>query len=268
MNELVTAQNQNIDDNVMEIDLLDLLGFYLSKLPWLIAALVVGALAAGAFTHFMIPDKFTATSRMYMVSASSDSVLNLSDLNLGTSISNDYVELMKSRPVVEEVIEDLGLNYTYNQMLGMISLSVVNNTRIVRISATSTDPQEAMDIANRMAMVSKDQLPKVMEAPSPTIAEYAILPKTKSSPSLTRNTAMGALLCLVIVLGIFTVIYLLDDTIKSSEDVEKMFGTMPLSVIPEGDIKGLNKRDESGRGKGGKCSKSTKAGAGGANAGK
>ena len=107
-----------------------------------------------------------------------------------------------------------------------------------------------------------------MEAPSPTIAEYAILPKTKSSPSLTRNTAMGALLCLVIALGIFTVIYLLDDTIKSSEDVEKMFGTMPLSVIPEGDIKGLNKRDESGRGKGGKNSKTTKAGAGGADAGK
>ena len=235
MNELVPQQRRQ-DDQVMEIDLLDLLAYYMSKLPWLIGALIVGALVAGLYTHFMIPDRFTATSRMYMVSASSDSVLNLSDLNLGTSISNDYVELMKSRPVVEQVIEDLGLDYTYNQMVGMIALSVVNNTRIVRISATSTDPQEAMDIANRMAIVAKDQLPKVMEAPSPTIAETAILPEMKSGPSLKRNVAMGALVGLVIVLGIFTVIYLLDDTIKTSEDVERLFGVMPLSVIPEGEI--------------------------------
>ena len=93
MNELVPQQRRQ-DDQVMEIDLLDLLAYYMSKLPWLIGALIVGALVAGLYTHFMIPDRFTATSRMYMVSASSDSVLNLSDLNLGTSISNDYVELM------------------------------------------------------------------------------------------------------------------------------------------------------------------------------
>ena len=244
-NKLMRTQtnSQGIDDT-MEIDLLDLLGFYMSKLPLLIAAVVVGALIAGLYTHYLVPNKYTADSRMYMVSASSDSVVNLADLNLGSSLSNDYVELMKSRPVIEDVIYKLELDYTYEQLVRMISLSVVQNTRIVKISATSTDPQEAMEIANQMAKTAKVQLPKVMEAPSPSIAETAVLPTRRSSPSLSKNVIIGAMLMLVIVLGILTAMYMMDDTIKSSEDLEKAFGIMPLTVIPEGRIEGVMDGDD------------------------
>ena len=227
------------DDTEVEIDLLDLLGYYLSHWPLLIGAVVIGALVAGLYTHFLVPDKFTASSRMYMVAASSDTVVNLSDLNLGTSLSSDYVELMKSRPVIEEVIEKLELPYDYAQVLNMISLSVVNNTRIVKISVTSVNPQEAMDIANQMARTARTQLPNVMAAPKPSIAEYAVLPQQKSSPSMKRNVLIGALLLAVILLAILTIRYLMDDTIQTAEDVEKEFGIMPLSVIPEGEVKGL-----------------------------
>jgi len=230
--------------DVEEIDLLDLFAYYMSRLPLLIAAVLIGALCAGLFTHYFIPDRFTAVSRMYMISASSDSVINLSDLNLGTSLSNDYVELMKSRPILEEVIDSLGLEYTYEQLQNMVELGVVTGTRIVKISATSLDPYEAKDISNEIARVSKIQLPKVMDAPAPTIVEEAVLPEYKSSPSLKRNTVMGALAVLVFVLAILTVKYLLDDTIKTSEDVEKEFGIMPLTVIPEGTIKGLKKVED------------------------
>lgn len=237
------GQRGDLQD-VEEIDLLDLFSFYMSRLPLLIGAVLIGALCAGLFTHYCIPDKFTAVSRMYMISASSDSVINLSDLNLGTSLSNDYVELMKSRPVLEEVINTLNLEYTYEELRNMIDLGVVTGTRIVKISTTSTDPYEAMIISNEIARVSKVQLPKVMDAPAPTIVEEAIVPKYKSSPSLKRNTVVGALALLACVLAILTVKYLLDDTIKTSEDVEKEFGVMPLTVIPEGTIKGLKKVED------------------------
>ncbi|MBR3108057.1 MAG: capsular polysaccharide biosynthesis protein [Clostridia bacterium] len=223
------------------IDLMDLFGFYMSRLPLLIAAVLTGAVIAGLFTYFMIPNKFTATSRMYMVSASSDSVVNLADLNIGTSLSSDYVELMQTRPIVEDVIDQLGLDYSYEELLGMLSLSVVNNTRIVKISVTSTDPKEAMDIANQMAKTSKVELPKVMEAPTPTIAEMAVLPTRRSSPSLTKNVMLGSVSLLILTLVPLTVVYRMDDTVKTSEDLEKAFGIMPLSVIPEGRIEGLKK---------------------------
>ena len=243
-NKLIKPQlNKQQASDAVEIDLLDLLGFYMSKLPLLIAAVVIGALIAGLYTHYMVPDRYTATSRMYMVSASSDSVVNLADLNLGSSLSNDYVELMKSRPVIEDVIDKLELDYTYERLVNMIGLTVVPNTRIVKIAVTSTDPQEAMEIANQMAKTAKVQLPKVMEAPSPSIAEAAVLPTHRSSPSLSKNVMVGALLLLVVVLGVLTVIYMMDDTIKTSEDLEKAFGIMPLTVIPEGKIEGMTDDD-------------------------
>ena len=228
-------------NNANDIDVLDLLGFYLSRLPLLIIAVVIGGAAAGLWTHFKIPDKYTATARMYMVSASSNSVVNLSDLSLGTSLSNDYVELMKTRPVIENVIEELGLPYSYAKVRGMISLSVVSGTRIVAITVTSTDPKEAMDIANQMMQSSMVVLPQVMEVPTPTVAEYAVLPTGRSSPSLTTNVTQGAIIGLALAVGLLTVVYLMDDTIKTAEDLEKTFGVMPLSVIPEGKIESQKK---------------------------
>lgn len=239
-----TMQTMTGNEDEAEIDLIDLLSYYISRMPLLIAAVVAGAVIAGAFTKFMLPDKFTAVSRMYMVSASSDSVVNLADLNIGTSLSNDYVELMKSRPVLEDVIEKLELDYTCEELARMIELSVVTNTRIILISVTSTDPQEATDIANQVARTAKIQLPKVMESPSPSIVEEAVVPLEKSSPSLKKNVLIGAALMLFTVLGVLTVLYLLDDTVKSSEDVEKTFGVMPLTVIPDVYIGGLKDEDD------------------------
>lgn len=243
-------QNQNTDieirdrrDEEMEIDLIELFGYFLEKIWWIIGAFLLGALLAGLITHFAITPKYTATAKMYMVSSSSQSVVDLTDLNIGQSISGDYVELLKTRPIVEGVIEEQHLDYTYKEMLGMISLSIVNNTRIIRIDVTSTDKQEAMRIANALADKGVTELPKLMETPEPHIAEYAIVPANKSAPSLTKNTMIGALLAMLLMLAIFTVRFLMDDTFKYAEDIEKEFGVMPLTVIPEGKIEGLESNE-------------------------
>ena len=231
-------------DRIDDFELIDLFGYYFSRLPMLIAAMLIGAVVAGLVTQLLIPDRYTATSRMYMVSASSDTVVNLADLNIGTSLSSDYVELMQTRPVVEGVIQSLGLDYSYEELLKMLSLSVVPNTRIVKISATSVDPKEAMAIANQMAKTSRVELPKVMEAPTPTVAEFAVLPTKRSAPSLSTNVVAGALGMLLLALVVLTVIYWMDDTIKTSEDLEKVFGIIALSVIPECKIEGVKKEPE------------------------
>ncbi len=231
-------------DEEMEIDLIELFGFYMTKIWWIIGAFLIGALLAGLITHFAITPKYTATSKMYMVSSSSQSVVDLTDLNIGQTISSDYVELLKTRPIVEGVIEEQNLPYTYNELCDMISLSIVNNTRIIKIDATSTDKNEAMRIANSLAEKGVSELPKLMETPEPHIAEYAIVPVNKSYPSLTKNTMIGALLAMLVMLAIFTVQFLMDDTFKYAEDIEREFGVMPLTVIPEGKIEGLESQDD------------------------
>jgi capsular polysaccharide biosynthesis protein len=214
------------------------------RIRWIIGGFLVGALLAGLITHFAITPKYTATSKMYMVSAGSQSVVDLTDLNIGQSISSDYVELLKTRPIIEGVIEDRDLDHSYKELVDMLNISVITDTRIIKIDATSPDRREAMTIANALAEKAVKELPKLMETPEPHIAEYAIVPVNKSSPSLTKNTMIGALLGLLIMLALFTVEFLLDDTYKSAEDIEKDFGVMPLTVIPEGRIEGLASSEE------------------------
>ncbi|MBR2541204.1 MAG: capsular polysaccharide biosynthesis protein [Mogibacterium sp.] len=242
MNQDIELRNRR--DEEMEIDLIELFGHFMTKIWWIIGGFLIGALLAGLITHFAITPKYTATSKMYMVSSSSQSVVDLTDLNIGQSISGDYVELLKTRPIIEGVIQEQNLEYSYKELVGMINLSVVNNTRIIRIDVTSADKKEAMNIANALAEKGVSELPKLMETPEPHIAEYAIVPVNKSSPSLTKNTMIGALLGLLMMLAIFTIQFLMDDTFKTAEDVEKEFGVMPLTVIPEGKIEGLDSSDD------------------------
>ena len=246
--------NQNTDIEIrdrgneeVEIDLLELFSYYMTKIWWILGAFLLGALIAGLVTHFLITPKYTATAKMYMVSSSSQSVVDLTDLNIGQTISSDYVELLKTRPIVEGVIKEQDLDYTYNELVNMLSMSVIADTRIIQINATSEDGEEAMNIANALAEKGVTELPKLMDAPEPHIAEYAIVPVNKSSPSLTKNTMIGALLALIIMLAWFTIRFMMDDTFKTAEDIEKEFGVMPLTVIPEGVIEGFTDNEKNAR---------------------
>ena len=233
-----------------EIDLLELGSYFLGRIKIILLGFVLGALIAGLATHFLITPKYTATAKMYMVSSSSQSVVDLTDLDIGRSLSSDYVELLKTRPIIEDIIKEKNLDYSYGELLGMLSLSVVDNTRIIKINVTSTDPREAMEIANTLADKGVSELPKLMETPEPHIAEYAIVPLNKSSPSLKKNTMIGALVGLLIMLAIFTVQFMMDDTFRTADDIQKEFGVMPLTVIPEGKIEGLESSETEERERG------------------
>lgn len=236
-----TNQPVQIDDEV-EIDLVELFYYLRKRLIWLVLALIVGGVIAGAASYYLITPKYEATAKVYMVSASSDSLINLSDLNLGTSLSTDYAEMLQIRPVYEDIQEKLGLDYTYKEFLKLISVSTVGNTRILEITAETKDPKESMDIANLLAENAVEYLPDLMETAEPNIAETAILPEEPSSPNLLMNTLIGAMAALFLMAGIFVFRFMSDDTFKSAEDVERIFGVMPLTVIPESDSKELKSK--------------------------
>ncbi len=219
-----------------EIDLAALFASYLARWYFLLAGFLVGVLIAGCITYFFIKPTYTATSKLYMVSSSSDSIVNLSDLNIGNSLSNDYKELLRVRPILEEIAEEEKLPYSYEQLYRMVSISTIPNTRILVISVNSRSPKEAQVIANALADKAVEQIPVLMDTARPNIAERAIEPRGKSSPNMKRNVLLGGLIGLLIVLAILTILFLMDDTVTSSEDVEKVLGVMPLTVIPEGDL--------------------------------
>ena len=233
---------QIADNDTVEIDLVELFYFLRHKIAWLILAVILGGIIAGGISYYLITPKYEATAKVYMVSASSDSLINLSDLNLGTSLSEDYEEMLRIRPIYEKIAEELQLDYTYEDFLDLISISTVGNTRVLQITAETTDPEESKDIANLLADNAENYLPDLMETAEPNVAEYAILPDEPSSPNIILNTAVGAIVALVLLAGCFTVKFVMDDTFKSAEDIERVFGSMPLTVIPESDSKELKSK--------------------------
>ena len=237
MNQENQLTEQNSEET--EIDLLEIFYLLRAKLVWLILAFVIGGVVAGSITHFLITPKYTATAKMYMISASSGSVLDLSDFNIGTSLSQDYTELIKIRPVFNEVIDNLNLGMEYEDLLKKVDISVVGDSRLLAVSVEDNDPKLAQSMVNELVDTAVTYIPKVMNASEnaqPTIAEYAVVPDEQRSPNLAKNTILGAILAMLLVAVVFVARMLMDDSLNTAEDVEKEFGIMPFTVIPEGDI--------------------------------
>ena len=223
------TQPQN---EVMEIDLVELGLMLLDNLHHIVLFFLLGAVLLNAYSYFWIHPTYESTASIYVVSASGGSVVDLTDLNLGSSLKNDYKELIMSYPVLDRVSTKLGLGWSTSRMRGSIRLENPADTRIIKLTAIAQEPELAMDIANALAEVVVDYLPETMSTEAPNIAQKARLPESKANPSYFRYTVMGGLLGAMAMCAWLVLRHLMDDTIRTSDDMEKYFGFAPLAVIP------------------------------------
>lgn len=222
-----------------EIDLVELFHVIVKKL-WIIilVSLFFGA-GFGVFTKFFIEPKYKATSSLYILGNSSSS-LSLSDLQIGSQLTDDYKELAKSRYVVEKVIKNLKLDTTYKEMCKMIEVSNPANTRFLNINVVTNEPELSQKIANELSETIMDRVVMVMHVDKPSLSERAILPEKPISPNLSKNIVLGALLGMILSGGIIVMIYILDDTIKDEEDIKKYLGLNTIATLPN--VKSLRNR--------------------------
>lgn len=236
------------DDEYDEIDLAELFYLLWGHAVQIIICLLLGAAIAFGVTYYFITPMYQATSSIYVVSASNDSVVNLSDLQIGSQLTADYQELMLSRPLLQDVITNLGLDIDYQTLSEQVTISNANDTRILKVSVLDSDPQRAADIANELVKQACIYLPKIMETETPNLVEDAVVPSKKHSPSYTKNTLIGAAIGMLLCCGVLVLRFLLDDTIKTPDDVEKYFGVQPLAVIPEVSLGQFNGVEDKSRG--------------------
>ena len=229
--ELV-MRNQQED----EIDLVELFYLLWGHMLQIIACVIVGGAAAFAYTYFMVTPLYQTASKMYVASATYNSVVDIYDMQLGSQLALDYQQLILSRPLMEDVAEALELDVRPETIASMVSVYNPEETRILTITVTCPDPQLAADLANEIAYQASVHLPRIMESPAPNIYEDALVPKQKSSPSYSRNTLLGAMALAVVYCGILVVRYLMDDSFTTPEEVNRCFGVQPLAVIPEGNL--------------------------------
>lgn len=224
--------NKQLENEEIEIDLKELF-FALKKKIWaVLGAFFAGIILMAVYTIFLVTPIYSASSMMYVLSTTT-SITSLSDLQLGTQLTNDYVVLIKSRPVIEQVIENLELNMSYEELNSAVSVTNQTDTRILTITVQSPVPETAQKVADELASVTATQVAEIMGTEEPKVFENAILPKSPISPSLKKNCALGGMAGIVLACAVIIVMYLMNDSIKSEEDIEKYLGLTTLGVIPE-----------------------------------
>lgn len=232
----------NYENEEMEIDLREIFFLLWRKIWILLLAVAAGGIIIGSYSYYFITPTYQSTAKVYIVSGSADSLVSLSDIQIGSSLTKDYLILVKSRPVVEKVIDNLDMDISYRSMAKKIDVSNEDGTRIVNITVTDTNPQVSKKIANETASVVKKQIPEKMQTSEPTIVEKAVK-GNRIGPDYAKNTLIGAMLGLLISGALIVLRYLLDDSIHTSEDVERYLQMNTLASIPlEGGTDNMEKR--------------------------
>lgn len=227
MEELKKPKVQQND----QIDLIEIFSLLLRKAWIVVLCLIVGGTLAFGWTKLRVTPMYTASSTIYVLTKTT-TVTSIADLQLGSQLTNDFVILAKSRPVIETVIEDLDLDYTYEAVSRMISITNEENTRIVKFSVSHADPEMAKNIANSVAEATAERIAHIMNTDKPKIVEEAVEPTVPSSPNVLRNIEIGALLGAGLAIAVIMLLYLLNDTLQTEADVLKYLDLNVLAVIP------------------------------------
>lgn len=224
----------NSNDNAsIEIDVLYLLRKLWSRKFFIIfIALAVGIVALLGSIFFIKP-KYTSTTRIYVVSRSSDSSLTNQDLQAGSYLVNDYKEVITSNEVLSSVISQENLSLSTSELSNMISVNIPTDTRVISISVEDTDAQEASDIANTIREVAAEKIKSVTKVDDVTTLEAAEVASKPSSPNIKRNAALGALVGGFLAIVGILVLEVLDDRVRRPEDVEEVLGMTLLGVVPD-----------------------------------
>ncbi len=222
----------NNTEDVIEIDLQELFGLLLNRL-WLIILCGIVAGAAGfCISNFLITPQYQSTTKVYILNKNDNNTVTYTDLQMGTQLTKDYAQLIKSRDVLESVIATCGLTEGYGSFAERVTVENISDTRIIAITVEDPEPSMAQFIANEVRTVAAAHIKKVMDIQAVNVAEEANLPENPSSPNVMKWTALGLMLGMFASAMVFIVRFLMDDTVKSSEDVERYLGISTLAMIP------------------------------------
>lgn len=220
------------DNDEMEIDLIEILYALKKRALIILAALLAGALIAGVYTKLMITPLYSATSTVLVISKET-TLTSIADLQFGSQLTKDYSMLITSRSVLEEVLDNLGLDMGYGTLKGNVSINNPSETRILQITVTNPDPQLAKELADELASVSSEYIGDKMEVVPPKIIEEAEVPAAQTSPSMSRNVMLGALAGLVLSAGVVILMTIMNDSIRLEDDIERYLNIPTLASIPD-----------------------------------
>lgn len=214
-----------------EIDLKELFEFIKNKLGLLIIITVGICLLGCVYGLFLQKPMYKSYTTIIL--SGSDSQITQSELSLSKSLVDTYAEIVKSRRVLEQVIEELNLDTTYEKLSNKISVASVNNTEIIKIIVTDTDPTEAKNIANVTANYFTKEVVDLYKVNNVNVLDEANTTSIPYNINVAKQIIIYLFIGFIIGAGVLFIIFYFDRTIKSAEQVEQKIKLPILGSVEE-----------------------------------
>ncbi len=206
---------------------------------WLI--IICGLLAAAvgfSIATFAITPEYSSSILLYVNNSSfslgnTSFSISASEITAAQSLVKTYSEILDNRTTLERVIDKADLDYSYAELSAMISASSSNDTEIMKVTVVTDNPKEASKIANCIAEVLPVRISEIIDGASMEVVDYAVPNNNKVSPSITKFTAVGLVLGVVLCVLMLSVAAMLDDTIHNEEYVLQTYDYPILAKVPD-----------------------------------
>lgn len=223
---------ENINEEI-EIDISELLKVIMKKSWIVILATILGVVLAYFISVYALTAMYTSTTKIYVINRqNTGSTTTYSDLQTGVQLTKDYKVLVMSRTVMEDVIRNVGLDISYEQLVKLVTVNTPADTRIIEIEVMYKDPYLAKTIVDAIAHSSADKMVSIMEMEKANIVEEGNVASYASTPNVIKNTVIGGFIGLFVTVVLITIHHLKDDSVKTAEDIEKFIGITTLGLIP------------------------------------
>lgn len=216
------------------IDLKDLFDYYKSKLGVVILFVVLVGILGCLYGLFIQKPMYKSTTSIVLISEAKDnSQLTYNDVSVNQNLVSTYSEIVKSKRVLGQVINNLNLNYTYGALSDNIEVSSVTGTQIIKITVTDENSKTAMKVANEIGKVFAKEIPKLYNISNVNILDTAEVAPSAYNVNITKQSAISLLAGLVLGLGVVFVMYYFDRSVKNASQIEDKLKLPVLATVRE-----------------------------------
>lgn len=216
------------------IDLQEIIDILRQRIGIILIITAVCLVTSGVVSFFILePIYETSTTMIVGKTRSQEQIIEYSDVLLSQKLVKTYGEIAKSRIVSNEVISNLGLELTPEQLKEKVTVTPVGDTEIIMIKVHDNSPVLATDIANNVAQVFMKHVIGIMKVDNVQVIDKAEIPIRPIKPRHLLNISIAGMLGLMLAVGIVFLLEYLDNTIKSSKDVEKYLELPIIGAIPQ-----------------------------------
>lgn len=228
----------------LELDLKSLWNIFANHFKPILLVTLVVTVCAFLYSAYLIPKQYVSTALLYVENKQNTTdTVNINDISAAQKLVTTCQILFTSSTVLQDVSDELHLEYTVGELKKMVTVQSVNSTEVMKIETMSNDPVEAAEITNKLVELSREEFNRVIRSGSIEIVEYANPDYKPAAPSVRNYTLIGFMAGLILMYGIFFLIEILDVRVKPDDDLYDLYKIpvfaeiLDFEAVAKGEVK-------------------------------